>query len=57
MSFLGYSQGEARNQGHVFPVSRDELTPAEHLVRVIEAQVASLKVREMDFSKASGRPA
>ncbi len=44
---MGYSQGEARNQGRVFPVSLNQLIPAEHLVRAIEAQVARLEVREM----------
>lgn len=59
--FMGYIQGEARNQGSLFPLSLDELIPDDHLVRVIEAYVARLDLALMGFSKAqpqkTGRPA
>lgn len=57
---MQYIQGEARNQSSLFPLSLDELVPDDHLVRVIEAYVARLDLREMGFSKAqprqTGRP-
>jgi transposase len=59
--FMGYIQGEARHQGSLFPLSLDELIPADHLVRVIDAYVARLDLALMGFSKAqpqkTGRPA
>lgn len=58
--FMHYIQGEARSQGSLFPVALDELVPEDHLVRVIEAYVARLDLREMGFSKVqprkTGRP-
>ncbi len=58
---MGYIQGEARNQGSLFPLSLDELIPDDHLVRVIEAYVGRLDLALMGFSKAqpqkTGRPA
>ena len=58
---MGYIQGEARNQGSLFPLSLDELVPEDHLVRVIEAYVARLDLQLLGFSKAqpqkTGRPA
>lgn len=57
---MHYIQGEARNQDSLFPVSLDDLVPDDHLVRVIEAYVARLDLREMGFSKTqpkqTGRP-
>jgi transposase len=59
--FMGYIQGEARNQSSLFPLSLDELIPDDHLVRVIEAYVARLDLALLGFSKAqpqkTGRPA
>lgn len=57
---MGYLQGEARTQGSLFPISLEELIPADHLARVIEAFVTSLDLAALGFSKArlqgTGRP-
>jgi transposase len=57
---MGYVRGEAKGQATLFPVSLDELVPAEHLCRVIEAFVAQLDLGILGFSKAepaaTGRP-
>lgn len=57
---MGYVSGEAREQGALFPVSLDELVPAEHLVRVIELWVGALDMARLGFAKAepaaTGRP-
>ncbi|MBW6128592.1 IS1182 family transposase [Pseudomonas aeruginosa] len=58
---MGYIQGEGRQQSSLFPPTLDELVPADHLVRVIEAYVARLDLQQLGFSKAqpsrTGRPA
>ena len=36
---MAFIQGEAVNQGSLFPVSLDELIPQDHLVRVVCAYV------------------
>ena len=58
---MGYVRGEAKGQATLFPVSLDELVPAEHVCRVIEAFVAQLDLCALGFSKAepaaTGRPA
>ncbi|MUK54244.1 hypothetical protein APA46_30375 [Pseudomonas aeruginosa] len=33
MSFMSYIQGEARNQGRLFPLSLNELIPEDHPCR------------------------
>lgn len=58
---LAYIKGEAVTQGSLFPVSLDELIPADHSVRVIAAYVRnSLALDALGFSKAvakaTGRP-
>ena len=57
---MQYIQGEARNQGSLFPVSLEELVPDDHLVRVIEAYVGRLDLGVMGFGKVqprkTGRP-
>ncbi|HEX6792382.1 MAG TPA: IS1182 family transposase [Casimicrobiaceae bacterium] len=57
---MGYVRGEGREQGTLFPVRLDELVPAEHGVRVIEAFVDRLNLVELGFGKATpavtGRP-
>ena len=57
---MQYIQGEARNQGSLFPVSLEELVPDDHLVGVIEAYVGRLDLGVMGFGKVqprkTGRP-
>lgn len=57
---MGFIQGESRDQSLLFPLLLDELIPAEHPCRVIEAFVAYLDVPALGFQKASpkatGRP-
>ena len=57
---MGHVRGESRDQGALFPVSLDELIPADHLCRVIDAFVARLDPGRLGFAKASpaatGRP-
>lgn len=57
---MAYLQGEPRNQTSLFPVSIDELIPADHLVRVIDAYVARIDLKILGFDKAvpkgNGRP-
>lgn len=58
---MGYVRGEAKGQATLFPVSLDELVPAEHVCRVVEAFVSQLDLAALGFSKAqpaaTGRPA
>lgn len=57
---MGFIQGEARNQGTMFPVTLDELVPEDHLCRVIEAFVKRLDMDALGFVRAepaeTGRP-
>ncbi len=57
---MGYISGEAREQVTMFPVTLDELIPADHLCRVIEAFVGRLAVAQLGFQRgepaATGRP-
>lgn len=57
---MAYIQGESRTQTSLFPVSIDELIPADHLVRVIDAYVARIDLKVLGFEKAepkgNGRP-
>lgn len=57
---MAYIVGEARGQVTMFPVTLDELIPADHVCRVIEAYVDRLKVGELGFERAqpeaTGRP-
>jgi hypothetical protein len=39
MFFMGYIQGQGRNQGTLFPVVLDDFVPADHVCRVIDAFV------------------
>ena len=60
LSFMGYIQGEGRQQSSLFPPTLEELVPEDHLVRVIEVYVARLDLQALGFSKAeplkTGRP-
>jgi transposase len=57
---LAYIEGEARGQHTLFPSTLDELIPADHVCRVIEAFVSKLKMEELGFVRAepaeTGRP-
>ena len=57
---MAYIRGEAREQVTMFPVTLDELIPADHLCRVIEAFVGRLNLAKLDFVRAeaaeTGRP-
>lgn len=57
---MHYKKGEAVTQGSLFPVSLDELIPADHSVRVIAAYVEHLSLSALGFTKAvtktTGRP-
>jgi transposase len=58
---MSYVCGEAKGQGSLFPISLDELVPADHVCRVIEAFAAQTDLAALGFSKAepasTGRPA
>jgi transposase len=57
---MGYIQGEGRNQGTLFPVVLDDLVPADHISRVIDAFVERLVMSDLGFERAqaadTGRP-
>jgi transposase len=57
---MAFIQGEARNQGTLFPTTLEELIPADHVCRVIDAFVSRLKVGALGFMRAeaaeTGRP-
>jgi transposase len=58
--FMGYIAGEGRSQGTLFPVVLDDLVPANHVCRVIDAFVDGLAMSELGFERAeaaeTGRP-
>jgi transposase len=49
---MGYIQGEGRHQGTLFPVCLDELVPADHVCRVIDAFVSKLVMSQLGFERA-----
>ena len=57
---MAYITGEARGQVTMFPVTLDELIPADHVCRVIEAYVDRLPVARLGFERSepavTGRP-
>jgi transposase len=57
---MAYIRGEAREQTTMFPVTLDQLIPADHICRVIEAFVDRLDVGRLGFVRAepadTGRP-
>jgi transposase len=57
---LAYIQGEERGQYALFPSTLDELIPADHICRVIEAFVDRLDMAALGFGRAepeeTGRP-
>src|SRR5213593_513582 len=58
--FMAYIRGEAREQATMFPVTLDELIPADHMCRVMEAFVSRLNMAKLGFVRAepaeTGRP-
>jgi transposase len=57
---MGFIRGEGRTQGTLFPVVLDDLVPADHVCRVIDAFVDRLAMGELGFERAeaaeTGRP-
>jgi transposase len=57
---MSYIQDERRHQGTLFPVLMDDLVPADHVCRVIDAFVDKLAMSELGFERAesaeTGRP-
>lgn len=57
---MAYISGNSREQATLFPVVLGDLVPQDHPVRVIDAYVAGLDLRELGFAKAQpacrGRP-
>jgi transposase len=57
---MGYILGEGRSQGTLFPVVLDDLIPADHVCRVIDAFVEGLAMSELGFERSeaaeTGRP-
>jgi hypothetical protein len=54
---MAYIQGEGRSQGTLFPVVLDELVPADHICRVIDAFVDTLAMTELGFERATAADA
>lgn len=57
---MAYIQGEGRHQGTLFPVTLDDLVPADHVCHVIDAFVEMLAMSELRFERSqaaeTGRP-
>ena len=57
---MGFVSGDSREQATLFPVVLGDLMPEDHPVRVVDAFVAGLDLRELSFAKAeaasTGRP-
>jgi transposase len=57
---MGYIRGEGRSQGTLFPIVLDDLVPADHVCRVIDAFVDRLEMEQLGFVRAeaaeTGRP-
>ncbi|MGB9204902.1 MAG: IS1182 family transposase [Terriglobales bacterium] len=57
---MAYIEGEARGQHTLFPSTLDDLIPADHVCRVIEAFVEKLSMEKLGFVRAepaeTGRP-
>jgi hypothetical protein len=49
---MAYIQAEGRHQGSLFPVVLDDLVPADHMCRVIDAFIARLALFELGFERA-----
>src|SRR5689334_8247479 len=57
---MTFIQGEGRTQGTLFPVTLEELIPADHVCRVIDAFVGRQDMDKLGFVRAeaaeTGRP-
>lgn len=57
---MAYIQGVGRGQGTLFPVTLEELIPADHVCRVIDVFVQKLEMGRIGFLRAeaadTGRP-
>lgn len=57
---MGHITGEGRGQSALFPLSLDDLLPADHACRVIDAFVSGLDLQALGFARsrpaATGRP-
>jgi len=57
---MGFIRGEGRTQLSMFPMTLEELVPADHMCRVIEAFVERLDMEGLGFGRAeaaeTGRP-
>lgn len=57
---MAYIQGVGRTQGTLFPVTLEELIPADHVCRVIDAFIGRLEMERLGFVRAepaeTGRP-
>lgn len=49
---MSYIQGEGRSQGTLFPVVLDDLIPADHVCRVLDAFIAGLAMAELGFERS-----
>lgn len=60
IAFMAFVRGHDRSQSTLFPVALDELVPADHVCRVIDAFVTRLPLAALGFAKArpkaTGRP-
>lgn len=52
MSSYGLDPRRGRNQGPLLPVVLDNIVPADHVCRVIDALVERLMVSELGFERA-----
>ena len=52
---MGFIRGEGRDQGTLFPIHLDDLIPADHVARVIEAFVHGLDLVKLGFERAQAR--
>ena len=57
---MAYIKGEGRSQGTLFRVVLDDLVPADHMCRVVDAFVGQLDMAKLGFERAqpaeTGRP-
>ena len=49
---MSYIEGEGRSQGTLFPVVLDDLIPADHVCRVLDAFVGGLYMSALDFQRS-----
>jgi hypothetical protein len=48
---MAYIRGEGRSQGTLFPVVLDDLVPADHVCRVMDAFVGGLAMAELGLER------